>query len=140
MYTFSAFNCSLILIRANLSSICFDFFVKICCLDLKPEGINLYFLHRVKNSSVRLLSMVITPGTGFTICYIFFSILTWSGMFSELEKTCKSIGDTKAHINFTTRCLKSRLIPKGFLSKPRIHTSKAQQLEQRFACIRMTEQ
>ena len=61
-------------------------------------------------------------------------------MFGELEKTCKSIGNTKAHINFITRCLKSRLVPKGFLSKPRIHTSKAQQLEQRFARIRMTEQ
>ena len=61
-------------------------------------------------------------------------------MFGELEKICKTIGSTKAHINFLTQCLKSKIIPKGFISKDRINTLKSLQLESRFARIRMTEQ
>ena len=33
-------------------------------------------------------------------------------MFGELEKICKTIGGTKAHINFLTQCLKGKLVPK----------------------------
>ena len=61
-------------------------------------------------------------------------------MFGELEKICKTIGSTKAHINFLTQCLKGKLIPKGFISKSRINTLKSSQLESRFARISMTEQ
>jgi len=87
--------------------------------------------------------MVKIPGTGRTILFCFFyffSIFTWSGMFGELEKICKTIGSTKAHINFLTQCLKGKLIPKGFISKRRLNTLKSIQLENRFARIRMTEQ
>ena len=59
-------------------------------------------------------------------------------MFASLEKTCRSIGSTKAHINFITQCLKGKLIPKGLLSKRRLNTLKANQLENRFAKIRMS--
>ena len=61
-------------------------------------------------------------------------------MFASLEKTCRTIGSTKAHINFLTQCLKGNLTPNGFLSKQRINTLKSEQLEIRFAKIRMTEQ
>ena len=48
-------------------------------------------------------------------------------MFDELEKICKTIGSTKAHINFLTQCLiiKGKLIPKGFISKRRLNTLKS---------------
>jgi len=86
--------------------------------------------------------MVIIPGTGFTtLLFLYsFSILSWSGMIGELEKTCRTIGTTNAHINFLTQCLKNKLIPRGFQSKRRIYTLKSEQLENRFARIRMLEQ
>ena len=86
--------------------------------------------------------MVIIPGTGFTtLLFLYsFSILSWSGMIGELEKTCRTIGITNAHINFLTQCLKNKLIPRGFQSKRRIYTLKSEQLENRFARIRMLEQ
>ena len=61
-------------------------------------------------------------------------------MFGELEKICKTIGNTKAHINFLTQCLKGKFLPKGFISKCRLNTLESTQLENRFARIRMTEQ
>ena len=86
--------------------------------------------------------MVIIPGAGFTTFFFlyFFSILTLSGMIGELEKTCRTIGSTNAHINFLTQCLKNKLIPRGFQSKRRINTLKSEHLENRFARIRMLEQ
>jgi hypothetical protein len=61
-------------------------------------------------------------------------------MPGELSSIYKRIGMVKAHIKFLTRCSKAKLIPEGFFSKPRIHTSKAEHLEERFARIRMREQ
>ena len=60
-------------------------------------------------------------------------------MPGDLSKLFKRLGATKAHINFLTRCTKCRIVPDGLLSKPRIHTKKAEMLERRFAKIRMRE-
>ena len=56
-----------------------------------------------------------------------------------LSKLFKRLGATRAHINFLTRCTKCRIVPDGLVSKPRIHTKKAEMLERRFAKIRMRE-
>ena len=43
-------------------------------------------------------------------------------------------------MNFITRCLKSKVVPKGFISKQRISSTKSKAMEQRFGRIRMVEQ
>ena len=60
-------------------------------------------------------------------------------MPGDLSKLFKRLGATRAHINFLTRCTKCRIVPDGLVSKPRIHTKKAEMLERRFAKIRMRE-
>ena len=44
------------------------------------------------------------------------------------------------YFQLITQCLKGKLIPKGFLSKRTLNTLKADQLENRFVKIRMSEQ
>ena len=60
-------------------------------------------------------------------------------MPGDVSKLFKRLGATRAHINFLTRCTKCRIVPDGLVSKPRIHTKKAEMLERRFAKIRMRE-
>ena len=84
--------------------------------------------------------MVIITGTVFTTLIIFLSIYSWSGMHGDLVNTCRKIGKTRAHVNFITRCLKSKVVPKGFISKQRISSTKSKAMEQRFGRIRMVEQ
>jgi hypothetical protein len=61
-------------------------------------------------------------------------------MYGRCFKTIKDIATTKAGIRFLTQCTKQKLIPHGFISRPRLHTLKAQKLEHRFAKIRLREQ
>jgi hypothetical protein len=61
-------------------------------------------------------------------------------MYGRCFKTIKDIATTRAQIRFLTQCTKQKLIPTGFISRSRLHTLKAQQLERRFAKIRLREQ
>ena len=61
-------------------------------------------------------------------------------MTGSIKRNVRKIGDVKAHINFLTQCSKINIVPNGFRSKSIISTKKADQLEDRFAKIRMNEQ
>jgi hypothetical protein len=61
-------------------------------------------------------------------------------MHGRYFKTIKVIATPKARIRFLTQCSKQNLVPNGFISRTRLHTFKSQQLEHRFARIRLREQ
>ena len=76
----------------------------------------------------------------FTVHLLIFSLISWSGMTGSIKRTVRKIGDVKAHINFLTQCSKINIVPNGFRFKSIISTKKSDQLEDRFANIRMNEQ
>ena len=60
-------------------------------------------------------------------------------MNDGIWKYFKSIGKTKAQIYFLNKCKQFQLIPNGFKSKPVFNSLKSNQLELRFAKIRLNE-
>ena len=60
-------------------------------------------------------------------------------MNDGIWKYFKSIGKTKAQIYFLNKCKQFQLIPNGFKSKPLFNSLKSNQLELRFAKIRLNE-
>jgi AraC-like DNA-binding protein len=59
---------------------------------------------------------------------------------ADISKILKHIATTKARIRFLTSCSKQKLIPNGFISRPRLETRRSQHLEHRFAKVRLREQ
>jgi hypothetical protein len=60
-------------------------------------------------------------------------------MNDGIWKYFKTVGKVKAQIYFINKCKQFNVMPKGFFSKPILRSLKSNQLETRFAKIRMNE-